>query len=464
VIRGPRFGGRLDFAPCYFALNSVAAAKLLALKGKAMNCASSSTAAQHVALCTFQGLVFLVLLLLDPDLSSAQGTGSVDEPTAHELYDQMNAVMRNAETLSFMCRFHKEALGIGETSCTYRVWLKKPNLVRMETESDAGEQGGVLIGDGTHLWIYWPTGRPRFDLIDESAAAEATRTTSYMKMPAVDATTVSIWHKAPLLGAGMAFPVLNVSTFHGHVDSLSDRIDGVRGLGNEIMDGHPCTKVEVSMFDHQRSFYLWLSKQDHLPRKLVEIVRVEHEVITHETWSSVKINNDIPDSMFRWSPPADWQQWKLPEDEDNWPRVGSEAPDFDLSSVGGDRIRLSDYRGKPVWLNFWRIGCPSCVDETPFLQEIHTKYRDSGLVLIGVNVLDDRMLLRKFLDKMGVTYLNVLDTSDTAKRVYDEDYGVGGIPTNCLIDADGIVVDVWVGYSEERTARALRKVGIEMEP
>lgn len=411
---------------------------------------------------TFFGFVSFLLLL--SHLSGAQAAGFVDEPAAHRLFDQMNEAFQDAETLSFECCFDKEALGIGRASCTYRVWLKKPNLFRMETRSDSGEQGGVLVGDGTNLWIYWPGGRPRFQLIEESAADEATRFNSYMTKPAVHADRISIWHEAPLLGAGMGFPIVDVSRFHGFVDSLSAHIDGVRGLGSEAIDGHDCSKVEVSMLDHQRSFYLWLSKQDHLPRKLIELVRVDHEVITHETWSSVKIDEGIPDSMFRWSPPAGWHEWKLPEDEASWPKLGSRAPDFDLASVDGDRIRLSSYKGKPVWLNFWRIGCPGCIAEIPYLQEMHERYSDSGLVIIGVNVLDDRKFLQRYLEKMQVGYLNVFDTSPAAKKVYDEDYGVGGIPMNCLIDADGVVVDVWVGYSKEHAALALRKVGIEMQP
>ena len=86
----------------------------------------------------------------------------VDQPEAHRLYDLMNETIRNAESLSLVSQFRREAVGSGATSCTYRLWLKKPNYFRMETESIKGEKGGVLIGDGTNLWIHWPNGRPRW--------------------------------------------------------------------------------------------------------------------------------------------------------------------------------------------------------------------------------------------------------------------------------------------------------------
>ncbi|HVW36483.1 MAG TPA: redoxin domain-containing protein [Pirellulales bacterium] len=388
--------------------------------------------------------------------------GFEDDPEAHGLYDKMLQAMRDAETLSFDSQFDKEALGIARTSCTYRVWLKKPNFFRLETTSSSGEQGGVLVGDGVNLWVFWPNGRPRFSSVMERNGDNATRSISYMTKPAADAGKVSIQHEAPLLGAGMGFSILDASIFHRFVDSLSKHIDGIRTLGKEAIGGHECRKIEVSILDGQRSWYLWLSSRDSLPRKLVEIVRVDHEVVTHETWSSVNLDKQISEDLFRWTPPAGWQEWKLPDDESGWPAIGSRAPDFDLKSIDGKRVRLSDHRGQVVWLNFWRIGCPPCVAEVPFLQRMHLRFKDAGLVLVGVNVTDDRKRLSKFLDDRNVSYLNILDKSDAAQQAYDRDYGVGAVPMHCLIGADGAVIDVWVGNSEERTVIALRKAGFEV--
>jgi len=66
--------------------------------------------------------------------------------------------------------------------------------------------------------------------------------------------------------------------------------------------GQPCDGIEVSIMKHQRSWYLWLSRRDHLPRKLKMIVRVAHDIVTEERWSSIKLNADIPDRLFAWKP------------------------------------------------------------------------------------------------------------------------------------------------------------------
>jgi peroxiredoxin len=213
--------------------------------------------------------------------------------------------------------------------------------------------------------------------------------------------------------------------------------------------------------DHQRSSYLWLSKRDHLPRKLKEVVRVTSDFVTHEEWSSVAVDHEIPDGIFAWTPPEGWTEWKLPDEEDRLLKPGSKAPDFDLTSVDGGRIKLSDFHGKSVWLCFWRVGCPPCRQEMPYLQSLYAKYRDQGLVVLGVNVSDDRAITREFLRERGLTFPNILDASPRADEVYSRDYRVGTIPLNYLINGDGIVVDGWIGYLEgnARVNSALRTLG-----
>jgi len=99
---------------------------------------------------------------------------------------------------------------------------------------------------------------------------------------------------------------------------------------------------------HQRSWYLWLSKQDHLPRKLKQVVRVNYDIITEELWSEVTINADIPTEKFIWKPPEGWQEWRMPGPEEVLLKPGQEAPDFDLLLADGGRVKLSDYHGKSV--------------------------------------------------------------------------------------------------------------------
>ena len=150
--------------------------------------------------------------------------------------------------------------------------------------------------------------------------------------------------------------IIDPSTFHGYTDSLQPYLDGVRSLGSEPVGDELCDVVEVSFMKHQRSWYLWLGKKDHLPRKLKQVVRVSYDIITEEVWSDLALNAEMANDRFAWSPPEGWKEWRMPEIEEGLLKPGTAAPDFELASADGGKLKLSNFRGQIVWLNKWRCG------------------------------------------------------------------------------------------------------------
>ncbi|MGO9107850.1 MAG: DUF2092 domain-containing protein [Thermoguttaceae bacterium] len=320
-----------------------------------------------------------------------------DDPAAHALYDQMVEAMRRAKSLSYVSHYtfattrHDGGVLI---DCTYQAWLRKPNYFRVEVVRNvrsplerlwsptvssvlwipspmppllplavpalslaekASGPNGILIGDGNKLWIYWPQGRPPMTM-EEAETPEASkraRLTCYMTKCA-PLGGHSIGHEVCYIG--MSMPVIDPSTFHGYTDSLQQYLDGVKYLGTEKLGDEECDKIEVSIMKHQRSWYLWLSKRDHLPRKLKEIVRVSFDLVITEDWSSVARNAKMPETLFAWKPPEGWTPWKMPEPEEQLLKPGTKAPNFELASANGTPIRMADYRGQFVWLYIWRAG------------------------------------------------------------------------------------------------------------
>jgi peroxiredoxin len=128
--------------------------------------------------------------------------------------------------------------------------------------------------------------------------------------------------------------------------------------------------------------------------------------------------------------------------------VNKPAPDFVLPGLHGADVRLSDYRGKVVLVNFWGTWCEPCKDETPALQAIHQKLGDQGLVIIGVDLRNQERSgpdgvadVRAFTDRYGVTYPIALDTAGETARAFQ----IYPIPTSFFIDPNGTIRYVRAG-------------------
>lgn len=123
--------------------------------------------------------------------------------------------------------------------------------------------------------------------------------------------------------------------------------------------------------------------------------------------------------------------------EGSTPRAGDEAPDFAAERLDGrGTISLSDYRGRPVLLNFWASWCLPCEDEAPILNEARERYGDD-VAFLGVNIKDARPDALAFERRFGTSYPSVRDES---QEIY-ADYGLTGQPETFLIDAEGVIVE-----------------------
>lgn len=123
------------------------------------------------------------------------------------------------------------------------------------------------------------------------------------------------------------------------------------------------------------------------------------------------------------------------------PPAGTAAPDFQLQTFDGKTIRLSDYRGKPVLLNFWASWCVPCRDEQPVLRQLAATYEPRGVVFLGVNMQDTPYDARNFINQFRISYPVV---TDTRGAVYIN-YGVVGVPETYLVTKQGKIARKIVG-------------------
>jgi peroxiredoxin len=122
--------------------------------------------------------------------------------------------------------------------------------------------------------------------------------------------------------------------------------------------------------------------------------------------------------------------------------VGKEAPDFVLKAMDGRNLRMSEFRGQVVLVNFWARWAGDSRQEMPALDRINTTYNRAGLVVLGVSVDEDLARAREFAGAMKVSYPIMFDTGSRIGR----DYLLETMPMTILVDREGVVRYSNVGF------------------
>ncbi len=112
----------------------------------------------------------------------------------------------------------------------------------------------------------------------------------------------------------------------------------------------------------------------------------------------------------------------------------AKARDFEVDLVDGKRFSLSDQKGKVILLNIWATWCAPCREETPDLQELYTKYKDEGFLVLGVSIdKQGESVVKPFMEEYGVTYPMVIDRG----TIMDKYGPTMGVPTTYIIGKEG---------------------------
>jgi cytochrome c biogenesis protein CcmG/thiol:disulfide interchange protein DsbE len=117
------------------------------------------------------------------------------------------------------------------------------------------------------------------------------------------------------------------------------------------------------------------------------------------------------------------------------------APDFTITSFDGETITLSDLRGQVVIINFWASWCPPCREEAPYLEATWRKYKDQGVVFIGVDYADAESKALAYIDEFDITYFNGPDLGTRISQMYNMD----GVPETYYVAKNGELRGVKIG-------------------
>ncbi len=123
--------------------------------------------------------------------------------------------------------------------------------------------------------------------------------------------------------------------------------------------------------------------------------------------------------------------------------VGKNAPDFALNDLNDRPVKLSDYRGKVVFLNFWATWCKPCKEEMPSMEILNKNFEKDGLVILAVSI--DRVTTTKdippFVKGMNLTFPVLIDSWGKT----DKPYKRMGVPETFIIDQQGIIREIIIG-------------------
>lgn len=123
--------------------------------------------------------------------------------------------------------------------------------------------------------------------------------------------------------------------------------------------------------------------------------------------------------------------------------VGNPAPDFELNTLSGDKLILTDLRGKKVILNFWATWCPPCREEMPEMQKFYNDTK-SDVEIVAVNLTNsekNKEDVKEYIDKYGYTYPIPLDGKGKVRNTYQ----VIAVPTTYFIDEEGKIIKIHPG-------------------
>ncbi len=134
--------------------------------------------------------------------------------------------------------------------------------------------------------------------------------------------------------------------------------------------------------------------------------------------------------------------------------VGQNAPRFSDPLSTGGTLDSASLRGKPVYLNFFASWCPPCNEEAPTINALQKEFSKDGLLVIGVDELENAADANEFREKYGLVYPIVVDSGEL-----EDQYGVYGLPVHVFIERDGVVKEIETGeMTRPEIERAIKSI------
>jgi len=239
----------------------------------------------------------------------------------------------------------------------------------------------------------------------------------------------------------------------GSTARLRQGLNGVRTVGRENMDGRATELIELELetvsgslpfavgHTGPLSLRLWIDVETSIIRQ----VQYEMDGRSYsEYYHDVELDPVISADHFTFTPPAHAEEvLYLGEGRQYDDLIGQPAPDFSLEDVDAQPVRLADYKGQVVMVDFWGTWCPPCRTAMPKLAELNDEYADQGFALIGIACQDTKKKVQAYAKKNDIKLSLPLSDGQVQKR-----YSVSGYPSSFLVDKQGNVRYAYIGFAD----------------
>ncbi len=369
-------------------------------------------------------------------------------PDAADLLKQSQDAMRNHRSVQFESDMVVEMM-MGASpmkmNITASLAIKNPGKMRAESKMPMGTS--TMISDGESTWMY-------FSMLKQ-----------YTKVPAARGL------QGVLEASGIRLP--DPSKSQGRPKTLREETIEVDGAK------HDCWVVETTI-DRMplpappgaelsgAVFHVWIDKSLKMDLKtevsgkmqggaMPAAIEFRQSLNKH----GLKLDAEIPDSTFAFTPPADAKE--VPQFAGMEPPnlAGKPAPAFQVKALDGKAYELASLKGKVLLLDFWTTWCGPCRREAPMLEKLQRQFRDKDLVVLGINVGEDRETIEKFLKEVRVSF----PIAQAGNGEVIEEYRVSAFPTYVVIGRDGTIAAHQIGGSgEAKLYGLLEKAGLKLAP
>ncbi len=235
-------------------------------------------------------------------------------------------------------------------------------------------------------------------------------------------------------------------------------------LGEETFNGEKCDLIEQQL--GTATIHLDINPQRLIVHLTVHSEQAGQKMDVEASIRSARVNQPTQEGSFDTAPIKGATNVPMPRADANSPTEGQQAPDFELPSMPGKTLKLSEIlkSHKAVLIDFWFVACATCREEFPKLNALYLRAKKQGLEIVAIDSMDDLSSVQAYAKEAGISFPIALDDRGEMHYGIAKKYGVGLYPTSFLVDQTGKVSAKFEGNKVEDIEKALAVLGISSKP